>query len=114
MNADGENLIEEQKPGEERNKKRKSRKEHTSSLRLSKIGTWFQTLCFMNIPVFGFFYMLIKLFQRKLSEEERAFAAAYVIYRLLVLLLAGTILFVLYQIGLDFIDNILKYAERIR
>ncbi|MBR1742177.1 MAG: hypothetical protein IJ733_09995 [Lachnospiraceae bacterium] len=97
----------------ERKQIRKQKKEAGGVLRHpAEIGKWFQILCFMNIPVFGFVYMFIKLLRRKTPGEQRYFAAAYLIYRILVLVLAGTILFILYKIGLDFMDSILQYADR--
>lgn len=78
----------------------------------AEVGKWFQILCFMNIPVFGFLYMLVKLLYKKTPAQQRSFAAAYLIYRILVLLLAVTVLFILYRLGLDFIDTLLKYADR--
>lgn len=76
-----------------------------------KIGKWFQCFCYMHIPIFGFFYMLIKALKKKTPKEEKAFATAYVLYRFLVVILAVTILIVLYRIGIDLIDGILVYAK---
>ena len=82
-------------------------------LRLNKlggVGRWFQILCFMHVPLFGFLYMLVKALRRKTPEEERYFAIAYLLYRILILFLALTILYVLYKVGLQFVDGILDYA----
>lgn len=76
-----------------------------------RIGKWFQTICFMNVPVVGFFYMLVLAVRKKTPAVRKDFAKAYLLYRVLVLLLAFTILFVLYKIGLDLVDGILKYAK---
>lgn len=78
----------------------------------AEVGRWFQMICFMNIPVFGVLFLLIKLLRKSTPAEQRSFAAAYLIYRFLVLLLAGTVVFILYQVGLDFIGELLKYADR--
>lgn len=75
-----------------------------------RVGQWFLTLCWMNIPVFGFFYMLVLAIRKKTPPQKKSFAIAYILYRMLVLLLAGTILFVLYRVGLSFIEEILRYA----
>ena len=76
-----------------------------------RIGKWFQTICFMNVPVVGFFYMLVLAVRKKTPTARKDFAKAYLLYRVLVLFLALTILFLLYKIGLDFVDGILKYAK---
>jgi hypothetical protein len=78
--------------------------------RFGRTGQWFQMLCLMHIPIFGFLYMLVLALRRKTPPQKKSFAAAYILYRILVLLLAGTIVFVLYRVGLSFVDEILKYA----
>lgn len=75
-----------------------------------KVGQWFQILCLMHIPVFGFFYMLVTALRKKTPPQKKSFAMAYVLYRILVLLLACTIIFIVYRVGLSFVDEILKYA----
>lgn len=111
-----EEVADSERKKEKRSVKKKDREEmQDRELRLNrgaKIGKWFQMICFMNIPVLGFIYMLVKLIRKKTPGEQRAFAAAYLIYRILVLLLAVTVLYILYQVGLDFVDTILKYADR--
>lgn len=76
-----------------------------------KVGQWFQTFCWMNIPIFGFFYMLVKAISKKTPEDKKAFATAYVLYRILVMVLAITVLIVLYRMGLGFVDGILQYVK---
>jgi cation transporter-like permease len=78
--------------------------------RYSEIGEWFQTICWIKIPVFGFIYMLVLAIRKNTPKQKKSFAIAYLLYRILVLLLAFTILFVLYRIGLSFVDEILQYA----
>ena len=75
-----------------------------------EIGQWFQMICFIKIPVFGFLYILVLAFRRKTPQRKRTFAIAYLLYRILVLLLALTILYILYKVGLGFVDEILRYA----
>lgn len=79
--------------------------------RYGRIGKWFQTICFMNVPVVGFFYMLVMALRKNTPAARKDFAKAYLLYRILVLFLAVTILFVLYKIGLNFVDELLKYAK---
>ena len=76
-----------------------------------RVGQWFQTLCLMHIPFFGFFYMLVLAIRRETPPQKKSFAAAYVLYRVLVMLLALTILFILYRIGLSFVDELLQYVR---
>jgi hypothetical protein len=76
-----------------------------------RVGQWFQLLCFMHIPVFGFFYMLVMAVRKKTPPQKKSFARAYILYRILVLFLAVTILFVIYKVGLSFVEEILRYAH---
>lgn len=76
-----------------------------------RMGTWFQTFCWMHIPVVGFWYMVVIACRRKTPKEKKAFARAYILYRLLVLLLACTLLYIFYRMGLSFVEQILSYME---
>lgn len=100
-------LPEETGDAEDQNKDQ-SREEKWEQL--GKTGQWFQTFCWMHIPVFGFFYMLILSLREKTPEEKKAFARAYVLYRVLVMILACTLLYVLYKVGLNFVDQMLSYV----
>lgn len=102
------------KPQSNRTYSRDTSEEDEGSERLrhwGKVGHWFQTFCWMHIPIFGFWYMVVMALRKKNSEERRAFAKAYVLYRFLVFLLAITILYVLYQMGLSFLEQILSYVD---
>ena len=79
--------------------------------RFGRIGKWFQILCLMNIPVFGFIYMFVLAVRSTTPAERKAFARAYILYRILVLILAGTILYVLYRVGLSFVDGMLQFVK---
>ena len=79
--------------------------------RYGSIGKWFQTICFINVPVVGFFYLLVLAVRRKTPADRKDFARAYLLYRVLVFVLAVTVLFVLYKIGVGFLDGILQYAK---
>lgn len=94
--------ITEDKNGDQ---SREERWEH-----LGKTGQWFQTFCWMHIPIFGFFYMLVLSLREKTPEEKKAFARAYVLYRVLVMILACTLIYVVYKVGLDFVDQMLAYV----
>lgn len=112
INRDGrKKMPEEGAPIEAAERKGRQLTEAEERIRsFGRVGQWFQTLCWMNIPVFGFFYMLVLAIRKKTPPQKKSFAIAYILYRILVLLLAVTILFVLYKIGLSFIDEILRYA----
>ena len=76
-----------------------------------RVGKWFQTICFIHVPVVGFFYMLVLAIRKSTPAVKRDFARAYLLYRILVLILAFALLFVLYRIGLDLIDGLLRLAK---
>lgn len=76
-----------------------------------RMGTWFQTFCWMHIPVVGFWYMVVVACRRTTPKEKKAFARAYLLYRLLVLILACTLLYIFYRMGLSFVEQILSYIE---
>jgi len=78
--------------------------------RYGKVGEWFQVLCVTKVPIIGFIYMLVLAIRKKTPPYKKSYAIAYLLYRILVLALAVTILFILYKVGLGFVDEILKYA----
>ena len=45
-----------------------------------RIGQWFQTFCWMHIPIFGFWYMVVLAVRKRTPEEKKTFARAYVLY----------------------------------
>ena len=91
-------------------KQEEYRRARTKLRRYGEVGQWFLTLCWIRIPIVGFFYMFVLALRKKTPPQKRSFAIAYVLYRFLVMLLAFTILFVLYKVGLSFLDEILRYA----
>ena len=76
----------------------------------AEAGSWFQTICWINIPVFGFFYMLVLLIRKKTSRHKKNFIIGYIMYKALVWLLAIVFLYWLYKTGIGFIDGILQYV----
>lgn len=75
----------------------------------AEASSWFQTICWLNIPVFGFFYMLALLIRRRTPVHKKNFIIGYIMYKALVWLLAAVLVYWLYKSGLDFIDGMLKY-----
>ncbi len=75
------------------------------------VSRWFLSLCWMQIPVIGFVYVLVMAFSKKTPPAKKSFAMAYILYRVLVLLLTITIIYVLFRIGVDFADELLRYVQ---
>lgn len=71
---------------------------------------WFFTFMCMNIPVVGWIYLLRLAFGKK-DNQLRDFAKAYLLYKLVFLVISLVILGILIYIGLDAADKILAYME---
>lgn len=80
-------------------------------VRAAEIGRWFQTICWINIPVIGFLYLLVLLISRNTSKHRKDFILGYLLYKLLVWILAILLVFGLYKMGINFIDGMLNYVE---
>lgn len=76
-----------------------------------RIGGWFQTFCYMRIPVIGFIYILVLAFSKKTPEGKKEFARGYILYKVLVWILAIVLLYCLYKIGLGFVDGMLSFLK---
>lgn len=76
-----------------------------------RMGNWFITFCWMHIPLIGFWYMVVVALRKKTPKEKKAFARAYILYRILVLILVCTILYICYRMGMSFLEQILSYME---
>lgn len=83
----------------------------TAIQKWGNLGQWFQTICWMHIPVIGFWYLVIVAIRKKTPKEKKVFAKAYILFRILVLILACTLLYIFYQMGLSFIEQILSYIN---
>ena len=89
-------------------------KEQKKNERIEKIvrsGGLFQKIFYMNIPIIGFIYVLVLAFSKKTSEERKDFARGYLIYKVLVWILAIVLLYCLYKLGLGFVDGILSFIK---
>lgn len=73
------------------------------------VSQWFLSICWLKIPVIGFIYALILALSRRAPYEKRNFARGYILYRVLVFLLAVTVLYVVYRVGLGFVEELLSY-----
>lgn len=72
--------------------------------------TWFFTFMCMNIPVAGWIYLLRLAFGKK-DNQLRDFAKAYLLYKLVFLIISLILLGILVYIGLDIVDKVLAYME---
>ena len=103
--------IMEEEPEKKKTKNVRDEKDEKEFSRAAQISGWFQTICFMNIPVIGVIYLIVMAVRKKTPPDKKNFAIAYIIYKVLVWLLALTLIYCLYKVGLNLIDGILKYAS---
>lgn len=75
------------------------------------VSEWFLSVCWIKIPVIGFIYVLVLAISQGTHPAKKNFARGYLIYRCLVLILSLTVLYVLYQVGLSFIDDLLDLVQ---
>lgn len=71
---------------------------------------WFVTLMCMNIPIIGWIYLIV-LACSPSKGPRRDFAKAYLLYKLVFLILALAILSVAVYYGLEVLDKVLAYME---
>ena len=64
----------------------------------------------MNLPIIGWIYLLI-LALKKNGDQRKDFARAYLVYKLVFLIVALAILALFLYIGLELADNLLQYME---
>lgn len=76
---------------------------------LAEASSWFQTICWLNIPVFGVIYMFILLIRKSTPSHKKNFITGYIMYKILVWLLAIVLVYWLYKTGLGFIEGMLGY-----
>lgn len=76
------------------------------------VSQWFLSVCWLKIPLIGFIYALVLAFSPRVHLSKRNFARGYLIYRILVLILAATLLYVLYTFGISLVDQILSFAPQ--
>ena len=112
-------LLENLKENETKDKNDKTemseeQKQNIREMKVKKaghIGNWFQTFCYMRIPVIGFIYILVMAFSKKTPEYKQEFAKGYILYKILVWILAIVLLYCLYKVGLDFVDGMLSLIK---
>ncbi len=74
------------------------------------VRSWFVTLMCMNIPIIGWIYLII-LACSPSKGPRRDFAKAYLLYKLVFLLISLAILAVAVHYGLEVLDKVLAYME---
>ena len=74
------------------------------------VRRWFVTLMCMNIPIIGWIY-LMRLACSRSKGARRDFAKAYLLYKLLFLLISAVILAVAIHYGLELLDVLLSYMD---
>ncbi len=71
---------------------------------------WFFTFMCMNIPIVGWIYLLTKAYGKK-ENQLRDFSRAYLMYKLVFLVISLVILGVLVYVGMEIADRVLAYME---
>ncbi len=72
---------------------------------------WFLSICWLKIPVFGILYALVLAFVPGTDRTKKNFARGYLLYQILVLILAVTVAYVIYTLGLDLVDQVLSFVS---
>lgn len=75
------------------------------------VSQWFLSICWLNIPVIGLIYALVLAVNPKTPKDKKNFSRGYLLYQILVLVLSITIMYVVYQVGLSFIEEMLSYVR---
>lgn len=78
-------------------------------IRRSSILSWFNTFMIMNIPFIGWIYLLILSLRKK--DQRKDFARAYLVYKLVFLLVALAIIAMCLYAGMEAADMLLEYIN---
>ena len=76
----------------------------------ASVHHWFFTFMWINIPVIGWFYLFYLAFNKKYLDRQ-SFARAYLLYKLIFLIIGIIILAILIHIGMELLDQLLVYME---
>lgn len=68
------------------------------------------TFMWINIPVIGWFYLFYLAFNKKYLDRQ-SFARAYLLYKLIFLIIGIIILAILIHIGMELLEQLLVYME---
>ncbi|MEE3393736.1 MAG: hypothetical protein VZR23_08710 [Lachnospiraceae bacterium] len=80
----------------------KAARRGTSSV--TSVSQWFVTICCLGIPVIGAIYAICIALNSRGDRSKRHFAAAYIIFKILVWILVVVILYVIYKMGLNVLE----------
>lgn len=94
----------------EHSKKKKVKEEESEYVRRSSIQSWFNTFMIMNIPVVGWIYLLVLALRRN-GDQKKDFARAYLVYKLVFLLVALGIIIIALYTGMEAADRLLRYMN---
>lgn len=78
-------------------------------IRRSSIQSWFNTFMIMNIPIIGWIYLFILALSKK--DQRKDFAKAYLVYKLVFLLMALAIIAFFLYAGMEAADLLLQYIN---
>lgn len=78
-------------------------------IRRSPVRSWFNTFMIMNIPIIGWIYLFILALSKK--DQRKDFAKAYLVYKLIFLLLALAIIAYGLYVGMEAADTFLQYIN---
>lgn len=78
-------------------------------IRRSSILSWFNTFMLMNIPLIGWIYLIILSLRKK--DQRKDFARAYLVYKLVFLLVALAIIAICLYAGMEAVDRLLQYIN---
>ena len=78
-------------------------------IRRSSIQSWFTTFMIMNIPIIGWIYLFILALSKK--DQRKDFAKAYLVYKLVFLLMALAIIAFFLYAGMEAADLLLQYIN---
>ena len=104
---------EPKKPEEKKEREKKevySQTEEPGYIRRSPIQSWFNTFMIMNIPIIGWIYLL-RIALKKQPDQRKDFAKAYLVYKLVFLLVALVILAFCLYTGMEIMDRLLRYMN---
>lgn len=87
-----------------------SRTEDPGYIRRSPVRSWFNTFMIMNIPIVGWIYLL-GIALKKQPDQRKDFAKAYLVYKLVFLLVALLILAFCLYAGMEVMDQLLRYMN---
>lgn len=74
------------------------------------VHTWFFTFMCATIPVVGWFYLISIAFSKK-KDLRREYARAFLLYKLVFLVVSLILLGILVYIGAGIMDQVLAYVE---